>query len=533
MRIRDELRLGFATVLLMVLVLAGLLFWSLQQRVYQQERTEFAYTQGTIVKDLYTHLNRQLKEVSNYLVLDRDENLDKFDHSSEEIIALLSRWETLIASEIAFGDNHKRVEETTEGRVFGQTKQFCFESLAGCRKALALKGAGQDQKAQRLWREKLEPRFDKQFEELFGDVIAGEEDEIRTVHEAAHRAQILVSWLSIGIVGFAVVVTALVAWHTIRRITKPITCLRDAMIRVGQGDWNTSLDLQGNDEIGELTLAFKQMAEDMQKTTTSVDSLNCEIQHRNAVESTLAETNRTLEETVTKLQRSNTELRNLAHVTAHDLKTPLRAIGTLTDWMLSDGVGELNTQGREYIELLKQRVRTMDCYVDRFQQYTAIGAKPKDIGDVDLQVLVTALVGNMTLPQDVQVDIQGPLPIVECSAGYTRTVFKNLIDNATRFMDKQDGRVEVVCCDKGNVWEFSITDNGPGIESRYTEQIFEIFSTLAPKDETGTTGMGLPVAKKIVEKHGGIMWVESEPGQGSTFFFTLPKVTNAVSEIHR
>ena len=108
-------------------------------------------------------------------------------------------------------------------------------------------------------------------------------------------------------------------------------------------------------------------------------------------------------------------------------------------------------------------------------------------------------------------------------------VFQNLLTNAVKYMDKPEGRVRITCHDRGDLWEFRVIDNGPGIEEKYFERIFKIFQTLAPKDECESTGVGLTIVKKIVEWYGGKVWVESVVGQGSTFVFTWPKQAPAGS----
>ena len=104
-----------------------------------------------------------------------------------------------------------------------------------------------------------------------------------------------------------------------------------------------------------------------------------------------------------------------------------------------------------------------------------------------------------------------------------RQVFQSLLDNAVKFMDKPQGQIKISCIEEDGFWEFSVADNGQGIEEEYFEKIFKIFQTLSPRDEFEATGIGLAVAKKVVELYGGKIWVESQVGQGSTFFFSLPK----------
>jgi signal transduction histidine kinase len=109
-------------------------------------------------------------------------------------------------------------------------------------------------------------------------------------------------------------------------------------------------------------------------------------------------------------------------------------------------------------------------------------------------------------------------------------VFQNLLSNAVKYMDKPQGEVRVGCVEEDGFWKFSVADNGPGIEERHFERIFKIFQTLSPQDEFESTGIGLTVIKKIVELYGGKVWVQSKVGQGSTFFFTLPKAKKEVAD---
>jgi signal transduction histidine kinase len=123
----------------------------------------------------------------------------------------------------------------------------------------------------------------------------------------------------------------------------------------------------------------------------------------------------------------------------------------------------------------------------------------------------------------VVVRLEGPLPAVSCDRTRLTQVFQNLISNAVKYMDKPQGQIRVGCTDEGASWRFHVADNGPGIDSKYFDRLFRMFQTLAPKDDRESTGIGLAVVKKIVELHGGRVWIESQVGQGSTFFFTFPK----------
>jgi len=137
-------------------------------------------------------------------------------------------------------------------------------------------------------------------------------------------------------------------------------------------------------------------------------------------------------------------------------------------------------------------------------------------------------------PENIAVTIQGKLPVIECEETHMMQLFQNLLGNGIKYMDKPQGQIEVGCIEQEDFWKFSVADNGPGIEEKHLERIFEMFQTLSASEESENTGVGLTVARKIVESYGGKIWVESKVGEGSTFFFTLPKqrmgATNAKLE---
>jgi signal transduction histidine kinase len=123
----------------------------------------------------------------------------------------------------------------------------------------------------------------------------------------------------------------------------------------------------------------------------------------------------------------------------------------------------------------------------------------------------------------IGIAIDGRLPTVTGERTRLQQVFQNLISNAIKHLDKPEGHIRIAGADAGDVWRFSVADNGPGIEVRHHERIFQLFQILTPRDRKESTGVGLALVKKIVELYGGRVWLESEAGKGSTFFFTLPK----------
>jgi PAS domain S-box-containing protein len=228
-----------------------------------------------------------------------------------------------------------------------------------------------------------------------------------------------------------------------------------------------------------------------------------------------------------KLSEINQELKDFAYVVSHDLKAPLRAIKTLAEWLSTDYEDKLDEQGKENLRLLGSRVDRMHNLIDGVLQYSRIGRTEQGTMPVDLNRLVPDIIEDLGVPAHIAIHVESDLPTVEADATRITQVFQNLLSNAIKYMDKPQGNITVGCVEEDGLWKFSVADNGPGIERKDFERIFKLFQTLAPRDGNESTGVGLTVTKKIVEMYGGRIWVESEVGMDSTFFFTFPKQKEA------
>ena len=224
-----------------------------------------------------------------------------------------------------------------------------------------------------------------------------------------------------------------------------------------------------------------------------------------------------------ELKSANEELKNFAYVVSHDLKAPLRAIGSLADWIATDYADKFDDEGREHLRLLVGRARRMDALIDGILQYSRVGHTQEGRTDVDLAALLHEVIDSLAPPTHIKIEIDTPLPTVYVERTRMQQVFQNLISNAIKYIDKPQGEIHVGCIPEKKTLKFYVRDNGPGIEQRHFVRIFQLFQTLMPRDRVESTGVGLALVKKIIELHDGSVWLESKVGEGSTFFFTLPK----------
>ncbi len=274
---------------------------------------------------------------------------------------------------------------------------------------------------------------------------------------------------------------------------------------------------------GYVVQTCKSPVKDERGNVIGVFGIFWDITESKKAEYAMEKLNKDLELTIQSLNRSNKELQEFAYIAAHDLKAPLRAVGTLADWLSTDYSDKFDEQGKEKVELLVGRAKRIDRLIDSILKYSEVGNIGQKKQKVDLNLLLSKIIYKIKPPDNIEITIENKLPTIMCDKKRIVQVFHNLLSNAVRYMDKPKGQIKVGCSEENGFWKFSVSDNGHGIEQKYFEKIFKIFQTLSTRDEVEAVGIGLSLAKKIVELYGGRIWVHSEPGQGSTFYFTLPK----------
>lgn len=223
-----------------------------------------------------------------------------------------------------------------------------------------------------------------------------------------------------------------------------------------------------------------------------------------------------------ELARSNQELDEFAYIASHDLKTPLRGIDNLSKWIEEDASGSLSETSREHLRKLRQRVARLERLLDDLLQYSRAGHQLGDLMPIQTGPLVRYIVEILAPPAGFVVNVAEDLPRIKTHKAPLELVFRNLIDNAIKHHDRTEGYIEVSAVSRGRFMEFCVSDDGPGIPSDYHVRIFRMFQTLKPRDELESSGMGLAVVKKVVERQGGRVTVESHVGRGTTFRFTWP-----------
>ncbi|MBU1006749.1 MAG: HAMP domain-containing protein [Candidatus Omnitrophica bacterium] len=316
----------------------------------------------------------------------------------------------------------------------------------------------------------------------------------------------------IGVVAF---IAVFVIFYTTKSITNPIQELYAGAGIIGSGNLDHRLDIKTGDEIQDLAEGFNRMAGELKEFYTDLEN---KVKERTIQ---LAEAN-------DALALKNKELDDFTYIVSHDLKEPLRGVKAFTKLLVEDYSKKMDKEGKEYLETISESSVRMTKLIEDLLNLSRVGRIRNIEPDVDINDVLCDVKKNLGYSlEEKNVDLKfnaGGFPKMTCDRIRISEVFSNLISNAVKY-SKKDVRpvVEIGYTDRPRFHEFYVKDNGIGIEKEYHDKVFQIFQRLHAKGEYEGTGAGLTIVKKIVENHSGKIWVESEAGKGSIFYFTLAK----------
>lgn len=269
------------------------------------------------------------------------------------------------------------------------------------------------------------------------------------------------------------------------------------------------------------TLKFYELPEDINTEIADIDGLKLAEFIDNQTKE-IIKINTEREKLLQDLEIQNNELSDYAHMVSHDLKSPLRSIDTLITWLKEDHKEVLNDAGKEQINLIRTNVEKMDALISGILEYSAISQKDTNLYTVNTDNVLDGVINGIMVPDHISIIRETPLPIVKGDKYRLQQLFQNLISNAIKYNDKDNGTIAIGVEDKNSYWVFYIRDNGKGIEKAYFDKIFQTFQKL--ENNSQSSGIGLSIVKKIVNFYNEKIWVESEVNKGTTFYFTFKKV---------
>ncbi len=288
--------------------------------------------------------------------------------------------------------------------------------------------------------------------------------------------------------------------------SEPIKNLTEAAKKISNGSFGYKVRIQRGDEIGILADSFNIMSRELAKFIANLKRSEKELLRHS-----------------TELKRSNEELQHFAYVASHDLQEPLRMISSYLQLLERRYRNKLDTDAEEFITYAVDGANRLQTMINGLLEYSRVDSRGKSFELVDCETLFERALLNLevTIKENSTTITHDTLPTVMADSSQLLQVFQNLISNAIKFHGTEPPRIHISARRNENEWIFSVHDNGIGIEPEYTKQLFNIFKRLHGREYPGI-GLGLSICKKIINRHNGRIWLESEPGKGSTFYFTIP-----------
>ena len=310
----------------------------------------------------------------------------------------------------------------------------------------------------------------------------------------------------------SIILAIIAGWLMSGTISKPIRLLAEASERVAGGDLSTSVDIKSSNEIGVLTNSFNRMVKELKQTQGALRKSHDELELR-------------VKERTTQLEASMYELKAFAYSVSHDLQAPLRAISGFSEILLRDYLDTLDDQGQHYLKRVRAGTVNMSQMIEDLLTLSRIGRRPINKKRVDLEKLVRETYELLSEAErkDRKIDftVKSCLP-VSSDPQLLKIVLTNLLSNALKFTGKcKKAEIEFGCNTKDKKTIFYVKDNGIGFDMKYADKLFSPFQRLHREEEYEGSGIGLAIVQRIIHRHGGQIRVESLPGLGTTFYFTL------------
>ncbi|MGA1825267.1 MAG: sensor histidine kinase [bacterium] len=508
MQIGKKLNLGFILIFLLMALNGAIYIY--ENRAIQhvaQEDIYRSFSNLNYVWELMETVEHQQMAANRYLLLEEGLDEERVNYFEEK-----ERFKRLYRDFYSEADAHER---QWLDDFYSKTKAYNLK----LEDIFVLKEQGI---ALKLLKEKIKET--EKIEEVGHTILIKIIEHVQKEHvEPAKKDIAEKTNMTIKVTILSVIISLLLAlglgYYLTNSISGPIKKLKEATIETGKGNLDSYVKIKSKDEIGILANAFNLMLTELKKSQDQIRS------YTRQLEQAMSDLKRRSSE----LEKINAELDNFNYIASHDLRAPLRTIGGFADLLKKRYQDKLDETGHDFLSFIQKGVEQMKRIIADLLTLSQISRIHNPYEDVNLNELLHAVKERLIfdiIKFKVNLKIQEDLPTIQCDRIKMNEVFFNLINNAIKFSSKNNKivpEVEVGYRDADEFNELFVKDNGIGIEPKYHEQIFGIFRRLHTDKEYEGTGVGLNIVKQIIDDHQGRIWVESELGKGTTFYFTIPK----------
>jgi signal transduction histidine kinase len=494
MQIKQRLRINIAVMAVSAMALTAVL-WITGLEVSR------ALERKRIADDLMTTQLERMALRSDFIRTGSDRALlAQMQAKSQRIKEILD----LAAEKFPDAEDRENIGQLTEAH---QSIGVIFRTILANRQAVAVQNRGP------ALADEIEGRLINQLNmRVYEATILGRKlldassDDVTETLEKAGSGIVIIFLL-------ATLITLINSAVTSRTVGSRIKHLRDGAVRFGQGELNRRINLKGRDEFTELSTAFDNMAMNLQKSQQELAHSNAQLEER-------------VKERTAELEAANKELEAFSYSVSHDLRAPLRGIDGFSRIMLERHADKVDETGQDYLIRIRNGAVRMGRLIDDMLNLSRVGRIELRKQPVDLSGIARRTVDELRQRDPermVQVDVAPDL-IVQGDPGMLRMVMDNLLGNAWKFTGKSESaRIEFGVQHQNGECTYYVKDNGAGFDMAYANKLFAPFHRLHKESDFAGTGIGLVIAQRVVSRHGGSIWAESELGKGATFYFTLAK----------
>ncbi|TGE23314.1 sensor histidine kinase [Hymenobacter metallicola] len=496
LNLNTKILLGFAVAAGVLLLTAVASFLSIRQLAVQTRHVEHTYRVIQEAEQMTSRVRDAESRVRGFLLTADTSYLQTYNTSQREIEQSFERLDRMMA------DNPRQVVRLDSMRVLVRQKFNNMELLLKPNRAVTSSSA---QTILDTGRQTMRAIYT-----MFEDI---KQSELTLLAERNRQQNIYETITPITIIVSATLAILITLW-LFQKISREISANEKLQQELAAINQATSQRIQIIENLANQVVQgdYKVKIKDKEK-----DSLG-------NLATSLNRMTQTLDDTFGALQNRNRELDQFAYVTSHDLKAPLRGVVTVVKWIEDELATELSEQMRQYLGMMKGRLARLEDLINGLLAYARIGRTEQKLEEVQVQQLVEE-VRDMVVPPSFHLEIPTSLPLLVTDRLSLQQVFTNLLSNAVKYHHRGQGTIRVSCAEAKKEYEFTVADDGPGIAPEYHEKIFLIFQTLRDRNTAESTGIGLSIVKKILDEQKSTIRVVSEPGQGTAFIFTWPKVS--------
>jgi signal transduction histidine kinase len=450
--------------------------------------TEFLANSEANIRNLsrlHNHMLEMQSAFRGFLLTEDESFLDSYEKGREQIPGIIEEEKILLRNPL------QKQKLNSIVRLHGQWIQYSNVLITAKRKSI--ESPLKREEYQKLFNQTLRKKFGKNLNDQISDEfnrLNAYEYKVRQNRREMLLASIeRTHIISLSFILLTIIICALGTVYLVGSITKRINSMVKLAEKIAQGEFY-EVDDKKKDELSSLSASLNIMSENLRKN-------------------------------IKQLENRNIELNQFASVVSHDLKAPLRGIHNVITWIEEDMGDTLSDQMKKYLSIIPERIARMENLINGLLDYAKISREKPLKERVDIQHLVETIVDSI-VPRTFEVSISN-LPTFITERIRIEQVFSNLISNAVKYSKNEYGKIKITCQEFSATYEFTVQDDGIGIDPQFHERIFVIFQTLREKNSVESTGIGLSIVKKIIEEQHCTIRVVSSLGKGSSFIFTWPK----------